>query len=73
MVPPGSRVLDPCLGSGTTDVAALMHRCEFVGIDVDPRAVSESGARLAEVEEELQREGVAVGPRPAPRRVGTTG
>jgi DNA methylase len=50
---PGSRVLDPCCGSATTGEAALRHGCEFVGIDVDPKAVRTSRARLNEVEREL--------------------
>jgi len=50
MTPPGSRVLDPCCGSGTTGVAALAHGCQFVGIDSDKDAVKTSRARLVEAE-----------------------
>jgi DNA methylase len=53
IVEPGSRVLDPCCGSATTGEAALRHGCEFIGIDVDPKAVQTSRARLTEVEREL--------------------
>ena len=50
---PGSRILDPCCGSGTTGVAALRHGCEFIGIDVDPAAAKTSRGRLAKVDQEL--------------------
>jgi hypothetical protein len=53
IAPPGSRILDPCVGSGTTGVAALRHDCEFVGIDVDANAVQVARARLAEASCEL--------------------
>lgn len=53
MTPPGSRVLDPCLGSGTTGVAAIECGCSFVGIDVDRSAVKTARARLAEAERRL--------------------
>ncbi|OXM62793.1 DNA-methyltransferase [Amycolatopsis vastitatis] len=33
---PGGTVLDPFSGSGTTGIAALEHRCRFIGIDLDP-------------------------------------
>lgn len=55
MVPRGSRVLDPCCGTGTTGIAAIEHGCEFIGIDVDPDAVKMSRARLAAAEMELRR------------------
>jgi site-specific DNA-methyltransferase (adenine-specific) len=53
MTPPGSRVLDPCLGSGTTGVAAIESGCSFVGIDLDGSAVKTARARLAEAERRL--------------------
>ncbi|MGW4527727.1 DNA-methyltransferase [Amycolatopsis sp. NPDC004378] len=33
---PGGTVLDPFSGSGTTGIAALEHRCRFIGIDLNP-------------------------------------
>jgi len=54
MTPAGSRVLDPCCGSGTTGVAALQHGCEFIGIDIDPDAVNTSRVRLADEERNLR-------------------
>jgi hypothetical protein len=53
LVEPGARVLDPCMGSGTTGEAAMRHACTFVGIDTDPNAVRVAAARLAGVEREL--------------------
>lgn len=53
IVEPGSRVLDPVCGSGTTGEAALRHGCAFVGIDIDPKAVRISRARLAQVEKHV--------------------
>ncbi|MET7995930.1 site-specific DNA-methyltransferase [Amycolatopsis sp. NPDC005232] len=47
---PGSVVLDPFCGSGTTGVAALEHGCSFVGIDLDPGCQVMAQRRLAEVE-----------------------
>jgi len=53
VVEPGARVLDPCCGSATTGEAALRHGCQFIGIDVDQKAVRTSRARLNEVAREL--------------------
>jgi DNA modification methylase len=50
---PGARILDPCVGSGTTGEAALRHHCEFIGIDVDPNATRTTRGRLQKVEREL--------------------
>ncbi|MEV6904620.1 site-specific DNA-methyltransferase [Amycolatopsis sp. NPDC051372] len=47
---PGSVVLDPFCGSGTTGVAALEHECAFIGIDLDPASQAMAQRRLAEVE-----------------------
>jgi len=33
IVVPGSTILDPFMGSGTTGVAALRHGCNFVGVE----------------------------------------
>jgi ParB-like chromosome segregation protein Spo0J len=43
---PGEFVCDPFVGSGTTGVAALRAGRQFVGFDVDPRAVSTAVRRL---------------------------
>ncbi|WP_337825154.1 DNA-methyltransferase [Amycolatopsis sp. A1MSW2902] len=46
--PRGGVVLDPFCGSGTTGVAALEHKCSFVGVDVDPACRDLAHRRLAE-------------------------
>ncbi|ECB4129889.1 site-specific DNA-methyltransferase, partial [Salmonella enterica subsp. enterica serovar Abony] len=33
-VAPGSVILDPFMGSGTTGLAALEHGCRFIGIEI---------------------------------------
>jgi len=45
---PDDLVVDPCLGGGTTAVAALQLGRRFIGCDVDPEAVERTRARLAE-------------------------
>lgn len=49
----GGRVLDPCCCSGTTGIAALMHDCTFIGIDIDPKAAAIACAELACFEKDL--------------------
>lgn len=46
---PGSVIVDPFLGSGTTGVAALMNRCYFHGFDINEQNVNIAKARLSEV------------------------
>jgi hypothetical protein len=53
IVRPDSLVVDPCCGSGTSGVAALMHGCRFIGIDIDPKAVEIARSRLTRVAKEL--------------------
>lgn len=43
---PGEVVLDPFLGAGTTGIAALRLRRQFLGIDIDAAAVQQSQQRL---------------------------
>lgn len=50
----GARVFDPCCGGGSTGEAALRLGCEFIGIDVDAKAVLATRRRLAGVEQELR-------------------
>lgn len=42
---PGFVVCDPFTGSGSSAVAALRQRCDFIGADIDPRAVGLARAR----------------------------
>jgi site-specific DNA-methyltransferase (adenine-specific) len=44
---PGFLVCDPFCGSGSSGVAALLHGCDFIGADIDARAVDIAGDRLA--------------------------
>jgi site-specific DNA-methyltransferase (adenine-specific) len=43
---PGFVVCDPFCGSGSSGVAAMRHGCDFIGADIDPRAVELSRKRL---------------------------
>ena len=43
---PGTTILDPFLGAGTTGVAAIRHGCLFTGFDVDAECVKLSHARI---------------------------
>lgn len=45
--PPGGRVLDPFMGSGTTGVAAAQLGCDFVGIELRTDFAAIAGERLA--------------------------
>jgi site-specific DNA-methyltransferase (adenine-specific) len=44
---PGFLVCDPFCGSGSSGVAALLGGCDFIGADIDARAVDIAEARLA--------------------------
>ena len=35
---PGDTVLDPFMGSGTTGIAALDHKCHLIGIEINPES-----------------------------------
>ena len=43
---PGFTVCDPFCGSGSSGVAALRSGCDFIGADIDPRAIDIAGDRL---------------------------
>ncbi|HWL44575.1 MAG TPA: site-specific DNA-methyltransferase [Ilumatobacter sp.] len=43
---PGDVVLDPFVGSGTSGIAALYHRCRFVGLDTSPAYLAIAERRL---------------------------
>jgi len=44
----GDRVLDPCMGSGTTGVACMMHRRSFTGIEVNEDYFTQAESRIKE-------------------------
>jgi DNA modification methylase len=44
---PGFMVCDPFCGSGSSGVAALLGGCDFIGADIDARAVDIAEERLA--------------------------
>lgn len=46
---PGDIVLDPFLGGGTTGVVAVKMERRFIGIDVDPAAITTADARITGV------------------------
>jgi site-specific DNA-methyltransferase (adenine-specific) len=46
---PGFSVCDPFCGSGSSGVASLRLGCDFIGADIDPRAVKISRTRLSTV------------------------
>lgn len=45
----GDVVLDPFMGSGTTCVAAKMHRRRYVGVDISPEYCALANRRLEEI------------------------
>jgi hypothetical protein len=47
---PGQIILDPFCGGGTTGVAALRLGRQFIGIDIDERAIATTAERLSKVE-----------------------
>lgn len=49
--PPDGLVLDPCVGSGTFGVAALMAGRRFLGVDIDPTTLAIGAQRLAKMGE----------------------
>jgi 16S rRNA G966 N2-methylase RsmD len=46
IAPPGSLIVDPFLGSGTTAIAARNRGCRFIGGDIDKRHVNTARKRL---------------------------
>ena len=58
ITPPGGRVLDPFLGSGTTGIAALRCGFNFTGIERDPDYMTIARARIGSDAPLLNREEV---------------
>lgn len=48
IVPPGTAVLDPFMGSGTTGVACVQTGRAFVGIELDPAHFDNACERINE-------------------------
>jgi DNA modification methylase len=57
--PPGSLVLDPFMGSGTTALAARMHGRRAVGVELHEQHLRTAVTRLAEPQQTALLEGVA--------------
>jgi site-specific DNA-methyltransferase (adenine-specific) len=53
IVPIGSTVLDPFMGSGTTGVACVNHGRKFIGIELEPRYFDIACERI----DQAQRQG----------------
>jgi site-specific DNA-methyltransferase (adenine-specific) len=51
---PGDTVLDPFMGGGTTAVACLKEGRNFIGIELEPKYVEMSRARIAKAREEIE-------------------
>lgn len=49
----GEVVLDPCIGSGTTAVAAMQLKRNFIGFELEPEYVRIANQRLENVSDEL--------------------
>ncbi|WP_347467548.1 DNA-methyltransferase [Burkholderia stagnalis] len=54
IVPPGSTVLDPFMGSGTTGVAAVQCGHDFVGIELSPHIFDSACRRIEEAQRGLK-------------------
>lgn len=45
---PGDLVVDPFVGGGTTAITALALGCDFIGADIDAKAVETTRKRMLE-------------------------
>jgi DNA modification methylase len=52
----GDLVLDNCIGSGTTAIAALRTKRNFIGIELDPKYANICNDRIKNTEEECKDE-----------------
>lgn len=46
VAPPGSQILDPFAGSGTTGIAAMLEGMKFIGIELDPEYAEAARLRI---------------------------
>ena len=65
---PGELICDPFLGAGSTALAAVRRRCDFIGGDIDPENIRVTEGRLAKETERLAKE-----KKPVPARNEFTG
>ena len=56
VTPPGGKLLDPFMGSGSTGKAAMYEGVDFVGIDEEPEYVTIAGRRIEYAKSEAERE-----------------
>jgi site-specific DNA-methyltransferase (adenine-specific) len=54
ITPPGGKILDPFMGSGSTGKAALLEGFEFVGIELQPEYCAIAEKRMSEIQPELK-------------------
>ena len=55
---PGDTVLDPFMGSGTTGVACVKTKRDFIGIEIDPDYFAIAERRIAEAQKQPRLEGM---------------
>ena len=56
IVPKGSLVLDPFMGSGSTGVACVLSDRDFIGVELCPGYFETAKARIAQAQEEAEQE-----------------
>lgn len=54
---PGQTVLDPFVGGGTTAIVSLVHKCNFIGVDIKPESVETTKERVFDYIKEGQKIG----------------
>ncbi len=45
---PGTKVIDPFMGTGTTGISAIKHNCHFTGLEIDTETFNHAQSRLCE-------------------------
>ena len=50
---PGDLVLDACMGSGTTAVACIKEKRNFIGFEIDPTFYAKACRRIEEARKNL--------------------
>ena len=57
VTPPGGKVLDPFLGSGTTALACILEGVDWIGIEREAEYVEIAEARVAFMQEHVHKHG----------------